>query len=295
MKKLFFSLLALATLVLFSCDKEDGVSSLINEEEEAIVANDAAAEAVVESMDYEVDLFTGSESTISQVGLKSGAEGPFRGRYRLGQAPNVTVETTDGTYPKTITLDYGDGTELMNGTVISGSIVIVVSAPPRTDGASRVATFNDFYVDGVNITGTKTITFTLNEEDGITFTCVGDITVTFDDGTSIERDAEKKREFVEGFETPLDHSDDVMHITGFVSSVSSEGYSFSRTIIEPLVRLGDCRHIVSGTVLMEKNDETFAELDYGDGTCDDIATIIKDGEERQITLGNRHRIRKGQN
>ncbi|NJO91796.1 MAG: hypothetical protein HC831_24620 [Chloroflexia bacterium] len=45
--------------------------------------------------------------------------------------------------------------------------------------------------------------------------------------------------------------------------------------MNPLIRLGDCRYIVSGIVVMEKNEEVFATLDFGDGTCDDIATITK--------------------
>jgi len=296
MKNLFFSLLALSTFILFSCNKEDG-ASLISSEEEAIILNDAAVETVMESTDYEVDLFSGSTESIDAVGsgLKSTEDYPFWGRYRFGKAPTVIIETTNGDFPKTITLDYGEGTELNNGTVISGSIIIVVSAPPRTDGAVREVSFNEFYVDSVNIVGTRTITFNASDDEGITHTVIGDLTFTFNDGTYIERDAEKVRKLVEGYATHFDHSDDVLHITGYVSSVSSEGYSFSRTIIEKLVRLGDCRYIVSGIVVMERNDEVFAELDFGDGTCDDIATIVKDGEERQITLGKRHRIRNQNN
>ena len=296
MKNLFFSLLALSTFILFSCNKEDE-ASLISVEEEAIVSNDAAVETVMESTDYEIDLFTGSLESINAVGtgLKSEGHPPFLGRYRIGKAPTVTVDPVDGTFPKTITLDYGEGTELNNGTVISGQIIIVVSAPPRTDGATREVTFSNFYVDSVNIAGTRTISFSKSDEEGVTFTLVGDLVFTFTDETYIERNTEKIRKLVEGFDTPCDHSDDVLHITGYTNSESSEGYTFSKTIIEPLIRLGGCRFIVSGTVVMEKNDEVFAEVDFGDGTCDDIATIVKDGEERQITLGKRHRIRNQNN
>lgn len=296
MKNLLISLLVLSAFILFSCNKEDG-ASLISSEEEAIISNDAAIETVIESADYEVDLFSSSTESLNAIAtnLKTTEEHPFWGRYRLGKAPNVTIETTNGDFPKTITLDYGEGTELNNGTVISGSIIIVVSAPPRTDGATREVSFNEFYVDSVNIAGTRTITFNASDEEGITFTVIGDLTFTFSDGTYIERNAEKVRKLVEGYATHFDHSDDVLHITGYVSSVSSEGYTFSRTIIEKLVRLGDCRYIVSGIVVVEKNDEVFAELNFGDGTCDDIATIIKNGEERQITLGKRHRIRNQHN
>jgi hypothetical protein len=291
MKKLFLGFVAILSIAFFSCNKDK--ANLISSEDEAIVSNDAAIEAVVESADYEVDLYSGSTESISIAGslLKSSNDLPFGGRYHLGQAPNVTVEWTNGSYPVTITLNYGDGVELANGSVIKGSIVIVVSAAPRTNGAVRTVTFNNFYIDSINIAGTRTITFTTDLGNIPTCSIVGDITITFEDGTTIERNTEKTRAFIEGYNTPGDYSDDKFQITGFTNSVSSEGYTFSATIVEPLIRLGTCRYIVQGVVSLSKNDGVFAELNYGDGTCDDIATITKNGETRQITLGKRHRIR----
>lgn len=294
MKNLFLSLLAIATIIMFSCNKDElGSSNLLSSEEEAIISNDAAAEEVSEVVDYEVDLFSGSTESISLVSssLKTSGTDFFGGRYRFGLPPVITIEKTDGGFPMTITLDYGEGTELINGRIISGTISIVLSAPPRTNGATRTVTFNNFYVDAVNIAGTRTMTFNAGEGNGITWNVVGSFVITFSDGTYIERETEKTREFVAGYDTPGDFSDDVFNISGFVNSVSSEGYTFSRVTITPLVRLGTCRYIVEGIVQMSMNDEVFAELNYGDGTCDDIATITKDGEERQITLGKRHRIR----
>jgi len=291
MKKLFLGLVVLSTIALFSCNKEN--TAILSSEEEAIVSNDAAAEAVVESADYEVELFTGSTESINQSSaLKSANDQEILGRYRFGLPPVITIEKTDGGFPITVTLNYGDGIELKNGTIIKGSIVIVVSASPRTNGATRTTTFNNFYVDSVNIAGTRTLTFNRSDETGIGNSLVGDITLTFTDGTTIHRETEKTRSFVQGYDTPGDYSDDLFNITGFTNSVSSEGYTFSSTIIEPLVKTGTCRYIVKGIVQMTKNGEPFAELDYGNGDCDDIATITKNGESRQITLGKRHRIRK---
>jgi hypothetical protein len=290
MKNLLLSLVVLLSIALFACNK--GELATFSSEDEAIVSNDAAAEAVVQSTDDEVDLFSSSNESIILAGssLKS-TDGPFMGRYRFGKAPLITIETTNGGFPKTITLDYGTGTELLNGTTIKGKIVIVISASPRTNGATRVATFNNFYADSLNIAGTRTMTFSVSSNGAIVNNIVGLITLTFPDGTTIQRTTEKTRTFAEGFATPGDYSDDVFHITGFTNSVSSEGYNFSSTIVEPLVRLGTCRYIVKGTVSMSKNDKIIGELNYGDGACDDIATITKNGESRQITLGKRHKIR----
>ncbi len=121
MKNLFLSLLALATLVLFSCNKDEiGSSNLLSSEEEALVLNDAAAREVSEVVDYEVDLFSGSSESFNLVGssLKTSGADFFGGRYRFGLPPVITIEKTDGGYPMTITLDYGEGTELINEEVL---------------------------------------------------------------------------------------------------------------------------------------------------------------------------------
>jgi hypothetical protein len=188
-------------------------------------------------------------------------------------------------------LDYSDTVELVNGSIITGKIIIVISAPPRTDLATRTITFENFYIDDVNVSGTRVITFHQSEGNGVSATIIGNIVITFADGSYIERTTERLREFYEGYDTPYDISDDKFMITGFTNSVSSEGFTFSAVIVEPLIRLGTCRFIVQGIVQMSKNDEVIAELNYGDGTCDDVAIISRNGETKQITLGRRHRIR----
>lgn len=291
MKNLLLTLLVLVSIAFFSCNKEE--TSILSSEDEAILSNDAAAEAVIEVSDYEVELFSGSNESIDMSGgnLKSANEWPFAIRYRFGLPPVITVDPADGTFPITITLNYGEGVELVSGNTISGKIIIVLSAPPRTNGATRTVTFDNFYVDSVNIAGSRTWTFTAKETGGGIVNVIGSTVITFADGTTINRELEKTREFISGYDTPFLFSDDRFQITGFTNSVSSEGYTFSAVIQEPLIRTGECRFIVEGTVVFSNNDEQIAILDYGDGSCDDIASITKNGEERQITLGKRHKIR----
>jgi len=290
MKNLFLSLAVLVSLVLFSCEKENEFS--LNIEEAAIIENDATIEDVIESSAFEVDLYSANVESINAISdTKNEVKTFFFGRYRLGQAPLVTIESNNGDFPKTITLNYGEGTELANGRMIRGSIIIEVSAQPRTDGAVRTVTFSEFFIDSVNIAGNRVITFVNNEEAGFSANEVSNLVITFPNGITFTRTAERVRTFVEGYDTPREHADDVLHITGFVNTVCSENYTFTRTIVEPLVKKGDCRYIVSGLVSISKGDEVFAELNYGDGSCDDKATIIKDGVSNEITIGRRIRIR----
>lgn len=287
MKKIIVLTAALATTLLFSCEKDPQVKSL-TEEEQAIIMDDAVADNVIEATDYEVDYYSSSSDIIA--GINDGGEKSSlwpRLRYLDGEGPAVTVDPIGRFYPKTITIDYGDGIELINGSMIMGRIIVNVSARPLTDGATREVTYENFYVDSVNIEGGATRTFVGTDSTQRVFSNVSDLTLTFPDSTILYRKSERMRTLAEGFETPFYHGDDLILIEGFVNYEFLNGRTFLKTIIEPLTKTGACRFITQGTVSFTINGEQFAELDYGDGSCDDVATITKDGETRQITIGRR--------
>jgi hypothetical protein len=292
MKKVILSVFVIALFTIFSCNRDK--TDFLSDEEESMISNDAAVESVYESMNYETDFFTGSDAAIMESGGSTKAFGFWR-RYLLEIGPDITVEPEGFVFPKTVTIDYGDGIELVNGRFISGIVQIDVSAPPRELGATRDISFEDFYIDSVNIDGNIVKTCTDTSETYSEFTALSDLVFTFSDETYIERHAERIT-VVEGvISTPYDYSDDVLTISGFADSESSEGVSFSRVITEPLIKPATCRFITQGMVNFYKNDDLVAELDYGNGVCDDLAIITKDGESRQITLGKRRRIFRGNN
>ncbi len=292
MKKNILFITAIAIAFLMSCEKDPSNEvNLFTEEEEAVIMEDAASDNVIEAMDYEVDFYTSSQDLLDGLNgsKKSASAAEWRWRYKNGVGPAITVDPTGRAYPKTITIDYGDGLELVNGRIISGKIIINVSARPRTNGATREVTYENFYVDSVNIAGGATRTFMGADSTERVFSNVSNLTLTFADGAVVQRTGERTRTLVEGFETPFLHSDDVILISGFVNYEAANGATFSKTIIDPLTKTGACRFIVQGFVSFTLNGEDFAELDYGDGTCNDVATITKDNETRQITIGKRLR------
>lgn len=62
------------------------------------------------------------------------------------------------------------------------------------------------------------------------------------------------------------------------------GGEFEKVIISPLVKIDNCDYIVAGIIEFQKEGEVVAVIDYGDGECDDIATITKDGKTFDISL-----------
>ena len=85
--------------------------------------------------------------------------------------PIITIDPNDGTFPRTITIDYGtEGCEGWNGRIRKGIIQVVVTDTMINEGATRTVTFIDFSVDDVQVEGVKTLTNTgLNDEGQRTF------------------------------------------------------------------------------------------------------------------------------
>ncbi len=63
---------------------------------------------------------------------------------------------------------------------------------------------------------------------------------------------------------------------------------FTKIIVEPLVTTDDCDFIVSGIIKFYKGDKWIATIDYGDGTCDDLATKTWDGGSKVFSLTGKH-------
>lgn len=296
MKKSILGLVAAACLVFTSCDKDSGESieiEKINGSVESLVVKEAAIEDVVEASDYEVDYFTGSSNSMfalpsaDEASLKGAVRDWFgKGRYKDGEGPEVTKEDTEGGFPKTITVDYGEGLELKNGRVISGKIIIAVSDAPRNDGATRDISYENFKIDSIAITGSAKKVFTAATDDAAAKVSItAERTLTFPDDTFVKRTIEKTKTWVAGLDTKFYPADDIKHIEGSILSVSSEGNEYKKEITKALVKTGACRFITQGTVQVTKDGEVISILDYGDGTCDDVATFTKDGETKEIALG----------
>lgn len=59
---------------------------------------------------------------------------------------------------------------------------------------------------------------------------------------------------------------------------------FEKVIVNPLVKLDNCKFIVSGTIEYRKNGLVIAVIDFGNGTCDNIATKTVDGKTFEFKL-----------
>ncbi len=287
MKRVIGISFIILSVILFSCqnDKVETIKDSVAIEKSAqITLTEVQLEAVTTTSDYEVEFYANAEELLTRwwrIGKKW--NWTHKLRYLANQCPEVTVEegSNDG-YPKVITLNYGDGTVLKDEKVLSGIIIIEISGPRKRASFTRLVTYQNFSIDTIKIAGTSLIKINRETETFRDYT--SDLTFTINNEKVITRSSKRNWTWVEGMETTEDQTDDVVHINGVVNAESGTD-TYKKEIVEPLVRLGDCRFIVKGKVEVTLNGDLISTIDYGDGDCDEIAMMTTaDGETIEVDL-----------
>lgn len=265
MKKNLFllSLLFALPLLFVACNKEANENEMeITTSQDVLTAQD-----LIQDTEEEVDYELGT-------------------RDPENLCPIITVSPADGSYPRTVTLDYGtEGCEGWNGRIRKGIIQVTLTDTMVNAGAVRTVEFLGFSVDDVQIEGTKTLTNNgLNGEGQLTFTrVVSNASLTFPNGDVAEWNATQQITLIEGTGTP-ERLDDVISIVGGSSGVNRHGKAFTSEITVPLIKPFVCPWAVSGTRTVTVNDHTWT-LDYGDGTCNKIALLTRpDGTTKTVLI-----------
>ncbi|MEZ4920000.1 MAG: hypothetical protein R2792_12930 [Saprospiraceae bacterium] len=211
-----------------------------------------------------------------------------RGGGGGGLCPAVSFAQPYGTWPNSITIDFGDGCEYPenSGRILTGIIHIEQSAARFTPGAVRTKTFEDFTIDDVQVEGTKTWTNNGQDAAGLwSFTKTAEMTLTYPDGASGNWTHNHTSTLIEGGET-ITHFDNVWSTTGYTEGTNRNGVAYSATIAEPLIKKAFCRWISAGVIDFTRDDRN-ASLDFGDGTCDRFGQLTLDNGDT-ITIRLRH-------
>ncbi|HPG10994.1 MAG TPA: hypothetical protein PLU37_05645 [Chitinophagaceae bacterium] len=286
-------LLTFSILSIISCQKENSGTTDQQEAEMARASGEANAEA--ESVfDKVFDDVMGANDEVGVSGT-----GIFYGRTdTLVPVPRcftVTVEHPNNTpFPVVITIDFGTtGCTGPDGRVRRGKIITEYTARLIMPGAMATTTFDGYYVNDVHVEGTHKITNTATTNTGARqFTIiVTDGKLTKPNGNYIKWNSEKHITQIEGIVTPSP-LDDIYKIEGGSHGQILRGnllVGWQSSITEPLIKRILCRWLVKGRVRTVRvnastNTPWVAILDFGNGQCDNQATLSINGQTFQITL-----------
>ncbi len=279
---LFSVLLVAGTMFFSSCKKEKSNNPGDPDQEKAVavvegdqLTSQAFNEVFnislgVQSSDAGGDIGIGSgQGIIYRPGGDAGTEGDAC--FTVTVTPKVWSE-----WPKTVTWDFGDGCVGKDGKTRKGKIISVFTAPVFLTGAKVTTTFEGYQVNGYAISGTQEIENKSTPNNGLALSrkiTDGRVTNT---GTGVwhEIDADIDYAQVAGISTPLNFADDSYSLSGNIEGSSSYGFTWNTEATSPLIINVGCKWFGKGVLtLYWDTNPTPATLDYGDGACDNKATL----------------------
>ncbi|WP_299896902.1 hypothetical protein [uncultured Aquimarina sp.] len=191
---------------------------------------------------------------------------------KVGKPGCADFSITDTGY----TLTFTDCTN-EDGETISGAINVSVVMENNT--VTTTITFDNLSYAGNSVNGSKSTTYSIDTDAGnFVYAVTSDLSITLADGTTASEQGTKTYT-INGF-----GSGDASYTIGgsWIVTLGSDSYSLATD--PTLAGTFSCGYITSGTLVMTKNALS-ASIDYGDGTCDNKATVTyPDGTTEEIEL-----------
>jgi hypothetical protein len=274
MKQILLLLLAVSFFLVPSCNKpvSTGGQNLQSD-----TFYDAANTAAQVEMYFDDPL-----TVLFQVGV-SGNLFARTSQNQISACTNISILPADTvTYPKTITVNFGNGCIGEDGRERSGSIVGTLSEKLSTPGSMLTINLNNYAVGGVRISGTRSMsnismtdTIRLNSEirNGAVAYPTGQA-VTYTDSLIIVEIPGS------GAINPAETS---FTLNGSGTMNVGYGDALSITIIQSLIQALGCKYFVAGQFSLHQDNKT-AVVDFGTGTCSGVITISVYGQSAQTTL-----------
>ncbi len=269
---LFFAI-SLMFFAFNSCQKDGVVTAT---DETTLSLQETQSEEALTDIDLLAD--EAVDSNISQ--LKSA---DIVNNMYLSDCPVVTFNTTAS--PEVLTIDFGTSCTGKDGKIRSGKIIIT-SESFKTFPSVRDKSFDNYIVDGKKITGSIVKTILKDNVNNIrTAQITENVTINFPDNEgSSTRVSNITRQYQRG---ALGIRNDNQVVSwGTVEFTRLSGVKMNKTITaeNPLVFMADCHHIVSGIVSITTSNNRSWTIDYGNGDCDNLATLTIGGKAKIIKI-----------
>ena len=287
MKMKKFILFVLSFGLMTSCS-EDGVSGFSENLSTTTVVETINSIAFEEDIDNLIsESFDLSSNVISARSADAGSDKDTKKfkEDKYGDCASVVVDEENNT--KTIT--FSQECEGKRGQTRSGTIIVTYSQIQGEIGSFREVSYDDFYLNDVKIEGTRRTEILSTDENGSKTmrTTLNDGKMIYEDGTFKTKSAEMTR-----YIHVENDRKQYTTLSGSKSGVSTEGVSFSMEITTPIKFVYNCfgegqrkrgKVPVQGIKVTNDGAQTIT-TDFGDGTCDTLVEITKDGEIETVDL-----------
>lgn len=291
-----------ATLLFSSCKKEtSGDLSATEEEQAATYTSESEIETEITFNDV-FDNVMGVNSDVGTGGVgifgrtsDTKESGRTSGVDSMPPCTSVTITPLQpGVFPKTVTIDFGTGC-FSHGHLRSGKIQTVYTNRLSIPGSMATTTFINYKIDSIAVEGIHKVTNTTGSTAGSNQRQykveVQNAKLTKPNGNYIEWNSVRTNTQIEG-NGSVTPADDIFRLTGRANGRVKRGnliVLWNSEITEPLIKKFICRWISKGSIKtirqgLPQTTPWIAVLDYGNGTCDNLATLTINGITRQINL-----------
>lgn len=272
--------LALTASFLNGCSKQ-GKDSVM------AAANCSLALVVAEDIRTQVHM-----AISAQPALFKTEEGPM-----IPQCASVSLQTTGGSYPKILTITYGDGCTDNNGKTRRGSLVCVISGPVDEAGTIIDIAPVGYKIDQYTVTGNQSVS--VGGPTGPYQISTQGINVSWGEST-VTWNGDRSVEWAEGASTTYltpdqgqpggvmgyaAFADDMWHITaGSGAGNDRDGHPYTYQVSTHLHLMAGCWFVTEGRLKVHSANRTEGEIDFGSGECDPQAYFEADGDRNNFIL-----------
>ena len=285
----YFALATLAGTLLFSsCKKDEADSDIADTDLQEVSANNETeneADDLQQNADDAVQFFDARLNGSGTTGPNSYSPAGLCWTAVLDPAAH------------TITVSFDSTCQGRNGRYRRGSLLVSYTPNYRaTPGATVITVPQQYFVSrtpfsatnpGNRVKGVRTVMNIGLDADSV---MVREGEISFTDGTTATWTADKRREWTTGATTE-DRSDDVFAITRMHKQGSTRnGRTFTADALTPVIWKRACwlnngfHNPVQGSVVVKVQGRRDRVIDYGAGTCDNVATVTIGNRTRTIQL-----------
>ncbi len=228
--------------------------------------------------------FTNIMPTVNNLAIKENGIKSMRDDGTRGARPTITVDPADtlNGFPVTMIIDYGTIgiVDSIDGKTRKGIIRCLFSEKWRNVGAYAKITLENYSVNGILYTA-DSIKLTHSALYGFTHQIFkGKCTAP---NFTIHWEGTRVLTHTSGY-GDLDPYNDVFSLSGNASGITRGGKSYTVNITVPIVKRTSCSWAESGRLDLTPSGLDTRTVDFGNGVCDNIATLIIKGNSFNFTM-----------
>lgn len=212
------------------------------------------------------------------------AKSPANDTVFLSSCANITLDLS--VFPYKLTIDFGTTNCLCSDNKYRrGRIITTFNGAYADSGTVIRDTLDNYYVNDHKVEGVKTVTNKGHNLNGHIWyqVAVNGRVIKPNNGGTITWNHTGEREWVAG-NTTWNWLDDQYLISGTSNGIAANGQVYSLTTITPLDIKLNCQFITAGILSFQGEGLPVITLDYGDGTCDNIAVATYLGQTITIYM-----------